>query len=66
MGSKSGRSNLRLRVVYDSRREENGIYVEFNPDDFKHILINEFNKTENVETAFDNTCKLLKQEILKM
>jgi hypothetical protein len=60
------KQNLRLRIVYDTRTEPNGIYVEYLPEDFKRILIEEFNKYNDISIAFDKVCKKLKAEILKM
>ena len=55
------KTNLRLRVVYDTRDEENGIYAEFDENEFKKILLAEYEKVHNVSRAFERTCERLRK-----
>jgi hypothetical protein len=64
---------LYLRVVYDVRDQDiinqlpkNGIYVEFDPKEFKERLIENSKYPRDTAHAFDLTCDILKKQILKM
>lgn len=52
---------MRLCVVY----EDSKVWIEYKPEDFKKLLIDEFEKTKEVARAFDHVCLKLKQDILK-
>ena len=53
---------LYLAVILES----GGIYCEFNTEDFKKFLIEEFNNTKNIEKAFEMTKNRLKQVTLRI
>ena len=55
------KTNLRLRVVYDTKEKEDGIYIEYDPETFKKVLIEEFEKVKNVGRAFERTCERIKK-----
>lgn len=55
-------SKFRLSVLYD----DNKVYAEFSPEDFKRVLIEEYSKVGDVDEAFERTVTLLKKKLLSM
>lgn len=68
---------MRLAIVYETKHNDHEIYVEYNSDDFKTLMLKEFenlhvyknqkvNKTyiQWLSIAFDNICDQLKKKTL--
>lgn len=53
---------MRLRIVHDER----GVYAEFDPDDFRKVLINEYAICRDVGRAFDRVCDRLKEIAMRI
>ncbi len=51
---------MRLAIVYN----ENDIYAEFNPDDFKKLLKKYFEEYKDIDKAFDKTSEVLKTSLI--
>lgn len=67
---------MRLSIVYENKSDSGThVYCEFKPDDFKRILLEEFEKIHSVGTldntknevprAFERTCERLKEVALR-
>lgn len=53
---------MKLVIVHE---EKGDIYAEFETKDFLKVLKEEFRITNDIERAFDRTCKRLKDVILR-
>lgn len=60
-------NHISLRIVYDTRDQEilkklenNGILVEFDPKDFRKMLLEEFDAVQSIGRAFDRVCDKLR------
>jgi hypothetical protein len=53
---------LHLAIIYAN----DNIYCEFDTQDFKKVLIEEFENTKDLDKAFENTKDRLKQVTLRI
>ena len=53
---------MRLAIVYDVTDDIPATYVEFNKEVFQKILLEEYDKVNNVKRAFERTCEILKRK----
>jgi len=53
---------MRLAIVYDRADDIPATYVEFSEQQFKEILLAEYEKVNSVTRAFERTCHLLKRK----